>query len=251
MLDFSEMIIHHLADHRVKLGPVTLFSKHLLMMWIAGTIATTLILLGVHGKGRFASRVRLVLDIFVEFIKNDIVDPYLKEDGHLFFPYLLTLFLSIFLMNLIGLVPFGSTATGNISVTAGLSILTFILIHVSGIRKFGFFHHFHNIIPSGIPLVLAPFIFLLEMVGFITKTLALCIRLFANMTAGHLVVLLFLGIIILFGQQKPSVGFVVAPVSLSLTLGLYGLELIVALIQAYVFTMLTAIFIGGSLHPEH
>jgi F-type H+-transporting ATPase subunit a len=154
-------------------------------------------------------------------------------------------------MNLLGLVPFGATATGNISVTAAMSLTTLVLIHFFGIRQYGFMHHWGNHIPHGVPKVLSPFVFLLEMMGYLTRSIALCIRLFANMTAGHLVILLFLGLILLFGQSKVSAGLAVAPISVGLALGLYMLEVIVALIQAYVFTMLTAIFIGGALHPEH
>jgi len=154
-------------------------------------------------------------------------------------------------MNLLGLVPFGATATGNISVTAALSLMTLFLIHFFGIREYGFFHHWKNHIPHGVPVLMVPLVFLIEMMGYVTRSIALCIRLFANMTAGHLVILLFLGMILIFGQTKISQGLIVAPISVSLALGLYMLEIIVAFIQAYVFTILTAIFIGSALHPEH
>jgi F-type H+-transporting ATPase subunit a len=247
MIDFAELITHHLMDAPLaQWGPVPV-TKHLVMMWIAGGIA----LVFTAAAARTRGKLRTTADFMVEFVRNDVVEPYLHGDTRRYLPYFLTLFLMIFLMNLLGLVPFGATATGNMSVTAALSILTFFLIHVSGIHQHGFFHHFGNLVPHGVPLVLAPLIFLLEFMGFLTKSLALCIRLFANMTAGHIVLLLFLGMILLFGQQSPKVGFAVAPVAVLLALGLYMLELIVALIQAYVFTLLTAIFVGGSLHPEH
>lgn len=247
MIDFAEIIVHHLADHPIaQLGPVPL-TKHLLMMWIAGAIALVFTALAARSRGRL----RTTADFLVSFVKDDIVEPYLHDDTHRYLPYFLTLFLMIFLMNLLGLVPFGATATGNMSVTAGLSILTFLFIHFSGVRQHGLVHHFKNFIPHGVPLLIAPAIFLLEMMGLVIKALALCMRLFANMTAGHIVLLLFLGMILLFGSQNATVGLVVGPVSVLLSVGLMMLELIVSLIQAYVFTLLTAIFVGGSLHPEH
>jgi F-type H+-transporting ATPase subunit a len=247
MIDFAQLISHHLADSPLtQWGPLPV-TKHLLMMWIAGAIALVFTTVAARTRGRL----RTTAEFVVSFVKDDIVEPYLHGATPGYLPYFLTLFVMIFLMNLLGLIPFGATATGNISVTAALAILTFFLIHAAGIREHGFFHHFGNLVPHGVPIVLAPLIFLLELMGFFTKALALCVRLFANMTAGHIVLLLFLGLILLFGQQKPHVGLAVAPIAVLLSLGLMMLELIVALIQAYVFTLLTAIFVGGSLHPEH
>lgn len=258
-LDFSELIVHHLADHPVWTmgymsagGAGFAVTKHLVMMWVASAIVVGVVLAGAHGQGAFCRKLRSVLDALIVFIRQDIVEPALGHEGRAFLPYFMTLFLFILLMNLLGLVPFGSTATGNISVTAALSLTTLALIHLTGIYKHGFVRHFGNLIPHGVPWWVAPLVFAIELMGYLTKSLALCIRLFANMTAGHLVILLFLGLILLFGSSNPWAGlFLVAPVSVGLALGLYALELIVALIQAYVFTMLTAIFVGGAVHPDH
>lgn len=244
-MDFSELIVHHLADSGLGFAGVT---KHLLMLWVAAALAAAVVLLGAYTRGR----VRTALTALVLFIRKDIAVPALGgEDARAYLPYLLTLFLFILFMNLLGLVPFGATATGNISVTAALSLSTFFLIHLSGMWRHGPLRHFKNLIPHGVPWWVVPLVFAIELMGYVTKCLALCIRLFANMTAGHIVILLFLGLILLFGQSDPKTGLVVAPISIGLALGLYALELIVALIQAYVFTMLTAIFVGGALHPEH
>src|SRR5258706_8395342 len=175
MLDFSELMIHHLADQSVQVKGFSIPSKHLLMMWIAATLATATVLTAAYGRGVFPSRLRSILESMIEFLDKDIVKPSLHEEGRAFLPFFLTLFLMIFLMNVLGLVPFGATATGNISITASLSLMTFLLIHLSGIKKYGFLNHFGNLIPPGVPLVLAPFIFLLEIMGFFTKCLALCI----------------------------------------------------------------------------
>jgi F-type H+-transporting ATPase subunit a len=223
----------------------------MLMTLLASAVAAGLLLLAAHGRGAGARGLRSVVEALVEFIWRDIVNPALGERGRGFMPYFLTLFVFILLLNLLGLVPWGASATGNISVTAALSLLTLLLIHLSGIREHGLVHHVKNLVPQGVPMVIAPLVFGLELVGYVTKTLALCVRLFANMTAGHLVILLFLGLILLAGQASPITGLVMSPVLVALTLGLYLLELIVAFVQAYVFTMLTAIFVGGAVHPEH
>lgn len=243
-LDFSHLISHHLADAPVEaLG----FSKHRLMLLLAMGAASAVVIAAARTQGKL----RVALDGFVGFIKKDIADPALGDDSVAYLPYLLTLFVFIFFMNLIGLLPNGAAATGSISVTAALSIVTFVMIHASGMVRHGPVHHFKNLIPHGVPAWVVPLVFAIELMGYLTKCLALCIRLFANMTAGHLVILLFLGLILLFGQANPWTGLVVAPISIGLALGLYALELLVAVIQAYVFTMLSAIFIGGALHPEH
>lgn len=248
VLDFTELIVHHLADHSLfTLGAVFGVTKHMVMILVAGGLAMLLVV----GGARSGGKLRMALEAFVLFIRHDIVDPALGEDAKLYLPYFLTLFVFILFMNILGLVPLGATATGNISVTASLSVLTFLLIHASGIWRHGFVRHFKNLIPRGVPWWVVPLVFAIELMGYLTKCIALCIRLFANMTAGHLVILLFLGMILLFGQSNPWAGLSVAPIAVGLALGLYALELIVALIQAYVFTMLTAIFVGGALHPEH
>lgn len=251
MIDFSELIVHHLADHPVaQLGPLVI-TKHMELISLSAGLAAVIVIGAARGRGMFFRRLRTALEAYITFLFVDVIRPALGSDAVRFLPYFLTLFLFLFLMNVLGLIPGSASATGNISVTASLSLLTFGLIHLSGIRRHGLIRHFKNLVPHGVPLVLTPFLFVLEFVGYVTKTLALCIRLFANMTAGHLVILLFLGLILLFGQTNHAVGLSVGPVLVLLTLGLYLLELIVAVVQAYVFTMLTAIFVGGALHPEH
>jgi F-type H+-transporting ATPase subunit a len=244
-LDFGHLIAHHLADAPLTEGGV--FTKHRLMIMLAMVVCSVVVGLASRTKGGL----RTAIEGFVTFIHKDIAEPALGEDSVAWLPYLLTLFAFIFFMNLFGLFPGGASATGSISVTGALSIMTFLVIQGAGMVRHGPIHHFQNLIPHGVPTWVAPLVFAIELMGYFTKCLALCIRLFANMVAGHLVILLFLGLILLFGQSNPWTGLVVAPISIGLALGLYCLEVLVALIQAYVFTMLSAIFIGGALHPEH
>jgi F-type H+-transporting ATPase subunit a len=162
-------------------------------------------------------------------------------------PYLLTTFFYILIMNLSGLVPYGSTATGNIMVTAGLAIIAFIMIQLSAIRAHGVKHYIAHL-TGGAPWFLWPIMIPIEILGLFTKPFALCMRLFANMTGGHIVILSLFGLIFMFRS------FVVAPVPLLFVVGIYMLELFVAFLQAYVFTMLTSLFMGlgmqGGTHEE-
>ena len=154
--------------------------------------------------------------------------------------------------NLLGLLPGAATATGNIAVTATLSLCTFCLIHIAGIREQGFVHYVKSIVPSGLPVWLIPIMFPIELIGFLTKTFALSIRLFMNMIAGHIVILAFLGLIFIFAALNPWVGLSTAPFSVGMSLFIYFLELMIVVpLQAFIFTFLTALFVGAAVHPEH
>jgi F-type H+-transporting ATPase subunit a len=166
--------------------------------------------------------------------------------------YLLTTFFFILTANLLGLIPGMSTATGNISVTASLALVAFVVIQFAGMREYGPVQHFKNLVPHGLPLWLVPIMFLLELLSMFIKPFALCIRLFANMMAGHVVILAFISLIFILGAMySPVVGWAASPVAVFFALFVHLLELLVALLQAYIFTMLTANFIGMSAHPAH
>ena len=159
-------------------------------------------------------------------------------------PYLLTTFFYILLMNLIGLVPYGATATGNIMVTAGLAIIAFVMIQFSAIRAQGFKHYLLHL-TGGAPFgPFWPIMVPIEFLSLFTKPFALCIRLFANMTGGHIVVVSLIGLIFVFHS------YLIAPAPLILVIGIDMLELLTARIQAYVFTTLTALFMGLGIPSE-
>jgi F-type H+-transporting ATPase subunit a len=145
-----------------------------------------------------------------------------------------------------------STATGNISVTAGLALMAFAAIQFGGIREHGFLTHFRNLVPHGLPAWLVPIMFVLEFLSMLIKPFALCIRLFANMMAGHVAILAFFSLIfILSSLYSGFVGVAVSPFVIAFELFVYTLEILVAFLQAYIFTMLTANFIGMSMHTAH
>ncbi len=159
-------------------------------------------------------------------------------------PYLASLFCFILLLNLFGLLPGGHTATSSLSVTGGMALLSFILYNGIAIVKRGFKHWAHHFL-AGAPVFLAPIMVPIEILGNITRAVALAIRLFANMTAGHLVLYSLIGIILFFETV------LVSPFVVGFSVFIYFLELLVAFIQAYIFTILTALFIGLNLGGEH
>ena len=185
-----------------------------------------------------------LMELIIVFLRDEVVLPNMGPAGLKYMPYLLTTFFYILIMNLSGLVPYGATATGNIMVTAGLAIIAFFMIQISAIKAKGLKHYLAEL-TGGTPWYLWLIMIPIEILGLFTKPFALCMRLFANMTGGHIVILSLFGLIFMFRS------FVVAPVSLLFVVGIYLLELFVALLQAYVFTMLTSLFMGLGMQVEN
>lgn len=255
-MDFKALLEHHILDHawaRLDLGFISLpFSKHLLMMWIAAAALILTAGLAARGKSDLAVLLRGAVEAISIYLRDEVVLPNLGKEGWAYLPYFLTLFFFILFCGLLGLVPFGATATGNIAVTGTLAITTFFLIHIAGVRQHGAGRYVATLVPHGLPVWLIPLMFVVEMVGFGTKCFALCVRLFMNMIAGHIVILAFLTLIFLFGALNPWVGLVItAPFSVALALFVYMLEIFVIFLQAYIFTFLTALFVGAAIHPQH
>lgn len=185
-----------------------------------------------------------LLEVVIVFMRDDVVLPNMGKAGMRYVPYILTTFFFILIMNLSGLVPYGASSTSNISVTGGLAIVAFVMIQLAAIRAQGFQHYLAHL-TGGVHWLLWPIMVPIEFIGLFTKPFALCMRLFANMTGGHVVLVSLLGLIFLF--RSP----VIAPVPVLFALGIIMLELFVAFLQAYIFTMLTAVFIGFGLQTEH
>jgi len=223
------------------------------VQWIAGAILVLVALLAARAARRLAGnaprgRFLHVIESTVLYVRDDMVYAVMgKERGRVFVPFFLTQFSFILVMNLCGLLwlPGGlaATATANIAVTAGMAITTFFVIHAAGIKEHGFFHHWKNFVPHGVPWFVLPIIIPVEIIGMIVKPAALTVRLFANMLAGHLVMLSFFGLVYVFGLY--------ALPALAMAFAISLLELFVCFVQAYIFTYLSIIFVGASVHPEH
>jgi F-type H+-transporting ATPase subunit a len=189
------------------------------------------------------------IEAMILYIRNEVILPNVGHHGEGFVPYLLTAFFFILTLNLLGLVPYGSTATGNISVTATLAILTFITVEIAGIRANGL-GYLNTIFywNNDLPIVMRPIMFAImtpvEIIGKLTKPFALAIRLFANMTAGHIVVLALVGLIFTFASVISVAPFFMAVL-------IMVLELFVAFLQAFIFTLLSSVFIGQIREAHH
>jgi F-type H+-transporting ATPase subunit a len=243
----------------VHLGPVTLdFSptKHLFFMVLAALLVGAVFVLSGIAIRRAAERGRPpkgfagAMEAMALYIRQEVILPNVGPHGDGFVPYLLTTFFFILVCNLLGLVPWGATATGNIAVTGGLAVLAFLVIEIAGMRELGFSGYMHTIffLPPGLPGPLKPVILLImtpiEVIGKLAKPFALAVRLFANMTAGHALVLALIGLIFTFQSYLVGVG-----ASLMAT-AIMALEVFVAFLQAFVFTLLTSVFIG-LMRAEH
>lgn len=255
-------ILHHIMDGnyldfspfgKIYLPHFELFgidisiTRHVLFMWISAAILVTVMLkvsssykksLVPHGVSNF-------FEMLILFVRDEIAKPTIGKGYEKFVPYLLTAFFFILITNFLGLIPFSATATSNISVTAVLATFSFLMIQLGGIRKNGLIGYFKGLIPHGVPVFLLPIMLIVEILGLFTKPFALAIRLFANMTAGHIVIFALISLI--FVMQT----YFVAPISIGMALFIYMLEILVAMLQAYIFTMLSSLFIGMAVHQDH
>jgi F-type H+-transporting ATPase subunit a len=253
----AEVLMHHVTDsvlYSVNVGPLHLaITKHLLFFVGAAAIVliATRLAIRSYREGHVPTGLGAVVESLVLFIRDEIAETNIGHDGRAFVPVLCSFFFFILFAALLGLLPFSSTSTGNISVTLGLAVVSFFVMQYAGIRKYGVIGHFKNLIPPGLPAWLLPIMIPVEILGLFTKPFALMVRLFANMLAGHMVITVLLMLIPLMAAINSLFGVAVIPVSLALALFIMLLELLVALIQAYIFTLLTAIFIGMFAHPAH
>ncbi len=251
----NNWIIEHVSDHKlltippIHIGGVIIdfsITSHILMMLIVAVLMIIVLSYAASSNKRRKHPTGLgnFIELIVVFVKDDIVIPSMGKIGVTFLPFFLTLFFFILFVNFLGLLPFMKTATGNISVTAALALITFTMTQVQGIRHNGFFGYFKGLVPPGVPIFVLPIMVVIEFLGLLTKPFALSIRLFANMTAGHIVILAFVSLIF-------TLGYVIIPVSIAFSLFIYLLELLVCFLQAYIFTMLSALFIGMAVEQEH
>ena len=262
----SDILMHHITDHVLTDGFIgkineTFFSEKLfgifdmritkvvLLLWIT-MIASLIIFIPLARKIKknvMGSKSRWVnlWEVLIGFVHNEVISPnFHGKSAKTASPYFFTLFFFILLANFFGLVPGSATSTANLAVTASLALFTMILILGVGVVKQGPQWLVKGFIPSGVPVALSPLMWVLEFMGVIIKPFALMIRLFANMTAGHIIITILLYFIIMFGHLW--IGF---PSVLG-SLMIYMLELLVAFIQAYIFTLLSAMFVSTSMHSH-
>ena len=270
ILDAPEMELPWVAVHLphwdwavFQLGTATVDmspTKHVVLLLLAAMITAVLTLLAARavtrqGPGRAPRGMANAVEAVVVFLRDDVCKENIGHGYQRFVPLVLTLFFFILVMNLLGLVPWGGSATGNLAVTATLALVTFTVTEISGFRALGPAGYLRTIFysPPGVSgamkylmlLIMTP----VEFLGKLIKPFALALRLFANMTAGHVLIFSLLGFIFLFGHIA-FVRWAVAAGSYALVSAIMLLELLIAVIQAYIFAMLSAVFIGLMQH-EH
>ena len=247
----------HIGGLTLDLSP----TKHLVYMLLAAILVALVFVLSARTVARAQARGRPAkgfagsMEALALYIRQEVVLPNVGHHGEGYAPYLLTLFFFILAMNLLGLLPWGATATGNIAVTAALAVMAFLVIEVTGMRTLGPKGYLKTIfyLPPGLPggiggtilkVVLLAVMTPIELIGKLAKPFALAVRLFANMTSGHVLVLALIGLTFLFQSYAVGLGASV------LATGVMMLELFVAFLQAFVFTLLTSVFIG-LMRAEH
>ena len=275
--DWGSTILHHVADSKSIDIYGLAISKHVIMLLISAVVTCIISIIATQKYRKNinarASGLSQVFEILIDFINKEIVIPNIgKNYTKTWTPVAMTFFVFILTCNLLGLIPFfefitiggggGSTATGNFGMTLGLATITFFSIIIAGIKKHGFIGHWKNMVPSGVPAPVLIILIPIEIIGMFVKPFALIMRLGANMTAGHIGMVAIFALPIILGNGvnvylgvadslSYTIGFFAGFIAVLLNVGIYGLELIVSLVQAYVFTLLSCVFIGMAIHADH
>lgn len=270
--DIGGMIFHHTADSHVLelpfVGEVhlptgwTLFgvdvspTRHVAFMLLAAVLIVATVWYAGRQvqrrqrEGKAPSGFGAAIEAIVLFVRNDIAIANIGHNGAKFAPYILSLFFFVLYCNLLGLLPWGAAPTGNLVVTGTLAILTFLITEISGFFALGPKGYLKTVVfvPPGMrgggAVAMAMLMTPIELISKVVKPFALCLRLFANMTAGHFVILALLGLIFIFSNWAVAAG------SVAFVLFMMLLELLVAFLQAYIFALLTSVFIGMMQHAH-
>ena len=246
--------ISHLIEWRELFFKGTPFAvnKVILLMWISALLAIALFVAGSRKRALVPSGVQNVAESIIDFVDNSIVMETIGPEGRKFTPFLTSLFTFILFCNLWEVIPFVQMpVNARMALPMFFSLLVWLIFNVVGIAKQGFFHYFKGIMfPPGVPKFLYILVTPIELVSTIfVRPLSLAVRLFANMLAGHLVLVTFA--VISAALWVKSVNIVILPFSFLLLVALTGFEVLVSFLQAFIFTILAAVYIGGALHPEH
>ena len=260
LLMFQEYVNHHVMHHEgtpdastfsswlseLGLPKLAIFHNDVVMLGVVTLILCLIAFLARRQIGRVPRGFGLLMEKYVLFIRDEMVEPNFggKGQGRGFIPFFCTLFLFILVANLLGLIPIFSCVTGNVNVTGALSLIFFAVALVATVWLGGARGTLAAFLPAGLPWPMRPLMFVMEVISFFTRTAALMIRLFANMMGGHIMLYIMAAMTAIVGSLFASPTVLVASC-------LYLFELFVAFLQAYVFTMLAAVFIGMMVHPQH
>jgi F-type H+-transporting ATPase subunit a len=241
-----------IGGREIDFGP----TKHVVFLLLSALLVGLVVIAAARSHVKSTERIgrpqgfAAGLEAVILYLRNEVFLPVLGgHGGERYIPFVLTLFFFILFCNLFGLVPYGSTPTGNISVTLTLAVVTFIVVEIAGMRALGRGYlgtviYWPHDMPLGLKLLLSPIMTPVEIIGKFTKPFALTIRLFANMIAGHVIILALIGLIFMFG-------WAVALAAIPMALFIMFLEILVAFIQAFVFALLASVFIGQIRAAHH
>jgi F-type H+-transporting ATPase subunit a len=224
------------------------FTNSAAYMVAAVVIITAFLLLGTARRSLVPGRVQSAAELTYEFVANTIQSTAGSE-GMRFFPFVFALFTFILTVNIVGLIPYAFTVTTHIIITATLAMSVFLTVLVYGFWKHGL-HFFNLFVPKGIPIYILPLIVFIEVLSFLSRPISHSVRLFANMLAGHITLKVFASFITLLGSAG-ILGIAGATLPLAMVVALTALELLVAFLQAYVFAILTCIYLNDAIHPGH
>lgn len=222
------------------------FTNANVMMLVSAVLIVVLFALGARSRALVPGRLQASAEMGYEFVVNLCTDA-IGEGWEAFFPFVFTLFFFILFGNLIGLFPLFFAFTSHIAVTAALAVLVFVLTIIVGIAKHGL-HFFTYFMPAGAPKLLAPVLVPIEILTFFSRPVSLSIRLFANIVAGHVLWEVFAGFMLMFAAALGAVGIVAAVLPLAVNVVLVGFEILVAVLQAYVFAVLTCLYLHDAVH---
>jgi len=224
------------------------FTNSALYMLIAVALIGLLMIGATTSRALIPGRIQSVAEISYEFVSNTLRSTAGTE-GMKFFPLVFSLFMFILAVNVIGLIPYAFTVTSHIIITVSFALLVFLTVIVYGFWQNGL-HFFKSFVPSGIPIYILPFVVFIEVFSFFVQPVSHSVRLFANMLAGHITLKVFGGFVVLLGAAG-WLGWLGAVLPLGMTVALTALELLVAFLQAYVFAILTCIYLNRAIHPGH
>jgi F-type H+-transporting ATPase subunit a len=233
-----------------KLGHAEIAFTNSAAFMLGAVLLLTLFLVGGTAGGRAVpTRLQSAAELTYEFVA-EMLRSTAGHEGMKFFPFVFCIFMFVLCLNLFGLIPYGFTVTSHVIITSALALTVFFTVLSYGLIRHGF-HFFNLFVPKGVPIYILPMIVAIEILSFISRPVSHSVRLFANMLAGHIALQVFAGFIILLGGALGAVGWIGGVLPFAMIVALFALETLVAVLQAYVFAILTCIYLNDAIHPGH
>jgi F-type H+-transporting ATPase subunit a len=240
-------------DNLFKIGQIgdhpIYFTSSSAFMVVTVVLTAFLMIGGVAGAKLVPGRFQSMAEITYEFVAS-MVRSTAGSEGMRFFPLVFSIFMFVCVSNMIGVIPYSFTLSSHLIVTAALALLVFFIVLIYGFYRNGL-KFFKLFVPSGIPIFILPLVVFIEIFSFFLRPISHSVRLFANMLAGHIALKVFAGFVAMLGVALGTVGWIGGILPLALTVALFALEILVAFLQAYVFAILTCIYLNDAIHPGH